>query len=112
MTTFLQLTDASADTLRQVVKEVLLDILHTDREFVRQLVDELREELDSSEAISQLVHDEPSTKELLPRPGSNKPFDKYSIVGIISAEPDFAERSEDILHGIWKGERDESHDAY
>jgi hypothetical protein len=83
MTTLLSLTNSDSEHLRLLIKDVLLEIVHTDREFVQQLVEELREELER------------------PTPESSDPnesFDAFSIVGLFSAEPDFAERSEEMLH--------------
>ena len=83
MTTLLSLTNSDSEHLRLLIKDVLLEIVHTDREFVQQLVEELREELER-----------PTPKSSDP----NESFDAFSIVGLFSAEPDFAERSEEMLH--------------
>ncbi|MGD1901962.1 MAG: hypothetical protein ACFB9N_06955 [Geitlerinemataceae cyanobacterium] len=91
MTTSISLPDANSEDLRLLIKSVLLDIVRTDREFVRQLVEELQEELAQ------------------PEPPIAGDFDAFSIVGLFAAEPDFAERSEEMLHARFAAE--DAHDA-
>jgi hypothetical protein len=108
-----------SEHLRLLTKDVLLEIVHTDQEFVQQrefdensfpgLSDE-RIGGSGYESMGILAAVELTLQQLVeelreelerPTPESSDPhesFDAFSIVGLFSAEPDFAERSEEMLH--------------